>query len=238
MPLQGRVPVRIAVLEDDPSLTEMVEIVLAHGGHAPHAFADCRALITRLRQESFDLLLLDWNLPDRSGVEVLAWSREHCDPPPPVIMVTSRSDDSDIVAALEAGADDYVVKPIQPAVLLARVDALLRRTYRTPAEDVTQEDLHGAVFDHRGCTVALGGPPVQLTAKEHGLAVTLFRNLGRPMSRSHLLETVWGRNPDLPTRTLDVHISRIRTRLGLKPENGFRLTPVHSFGYRLERAEG
>lgn len=227
---------RIAVLEDDPSLAEMIEIVLAHGGHTPHAFADCRSLITRLRRESFDLLLLDWNLPDRSGVDVLAWSREHCEPPPPVIMVTSRSDADDIVTALEQGADDYVVKPILPAVLLARVEALLRRTYRAPPEASAVEELHGATFNHADTIVSIDGKDVQLTSKEFGLAATLFRNLDRPLSRSHLLEAVWGRNPDLPTRTLDVHISRIRTRLGLKPPGEFRLTPVHSFGYRLERA--
>lgn len=228
---------RIAILEDDPSLSELVEIVLEAAQHSCHSYRDCRSMKVALRQESFDLLLLDWNLPDAEGVDLLGWARENCDPCPPVIMVTSRSDSADIVAALEAGADDYVVKPIQPDVLTARVSALLRRTYPPLADSQSVEVLHGMTFDHGSCTVTLGGEAMTLTAKEFGLALVLFRNLHRALSRSHLLEAVWGRNPDLPTRTLDVHVSRLRSRLGLRPEKGFRLTPVHSFGYRLETIE-
>jgi DNA-binding response OmpR family regulator len=149
-------------------------------------------------------------------------------------MVTSRSKDSDIVQALEAGADDYITKPIAPPVMLARVSALLRRTYHGSAVAQEREVHCGVTFDHADCAVEIGGRREILTAKEFRLALLLFQNIDRPMSRAHLLESVWGRNPDLLTRTLDVHVSRLRARLGLRPGSGFKLSPVHSFGYRLE----
>lgn len=224
---------RIALLEDDPSLAELVEITLESGGHGTHHYPDCRSIKVALRQESFDLLLLDWQLPDGDGVDVLQWARQTLKPSPPVIMVTSRADDAAVIRALEAGADDYVVKPIVPAVLLARVGALLRRTYVIPAKVGGLESHFGVTFDHDQCVATIGGENITLTTKEFGLALNLFRNMHRALSRTHLLEAVWGRNPDLPTRTLDVHISRLRQRLALA-DNGFKLTSVQSFGYRLE----
>jgi len=122
-------------------------------------------------------------------------------------------------------------------VLTARIKALLRRSYAEEPSAMGREELHGVVFDHSSCTVHLHGEDHPLTAKEFALAVLLFRNAHRAMSRTHLLEAVWGRNPDLQTRTLDVHVSRLRTRLGLRPERGFRLTPVYNYGYRLEAVD-
>lgn len=226
---------RIAILEDEAPLAELMSIILERAGHRCHQFKDIRSLMRLLRQESFDLLLLDWHLPDGSGLDLLHWARTHCDPCPPTIMVTARSESDDIVKALEAGADDYVIKPIDEKVLEARVSAVLRRTYKASNEELDSEFLHGARFDQAATTVTMAGVTTCLTAKEFLLTLTFFRHLGRPLSRPHLLEAVWGRNPDLPTRTLDVHISRIRNRLSLKLENGFQLTSVHGFGYRLEK---
>lgn len=228
---------RLAVLEDDPSIRTQMETVVTGAGHSCRSFATSRSLTTSLRQESYDLLLLDWNMPDFDGLQLLGWARDNLHPCPPVIMVTSRTEPDDIVMALAAGADDYIVKPFEESVLVARVAAVLRRTYQVETPATGKEELFGAVFDHGLYSVELGGRQVVLTSKEFGLALTLFRNMHRAMSRSHLLEAVWGRNPDLPTRTLDVHVSRLRSRLGLRPEQGFRLTPVHSFGYRLEVIE-
>lgn len=225
---------RLAVLEDDLPLCRELEQIVTGAGHFCHAFANSRALITSLRQDSYDLLLLDWNLPDISGIDLLGWARENLNPCPPVIMITSRTDDADMVAALEAGADDYVIKPFEPRVLVARIEALLRRSYTQEQPPVGVEEHCGVAFDHATSSVHILGEEVVLTAKEFGLALTLFRNMHRAMSRMHLLEAVWGRNPELPTRTLDVHVSRLRTRLGLRPERGFRLAPVYSYGYRLE----
>jgi len=122
-------------------------------------------------------------------------------------------------------------------VLIARVNALLRRAY--PAKAAEGVETFGDYgFNAPAETVSVGGETVNLTAKEFGLALLLFRNTHRALSRAHILEAVWGRNPDLATRTLDMHISRIRTKLNLRPENGFRLSPVYSYGYRLERLMG
>ncbi|NJC05797.1 DNA-binding response OmpR family regulator [Sphingomonas kaistensis] len=224
---------RIALLEDDSSLADLIGATVESAGHSCHHYADCRSAKVAFRQESFDLLLMDWHLPDGEGVHVLRWARQNLDPCPPVIMVTSRAEDEAVVAALDAGADDYVVKPIVPQVLLARLTALLRRTYKPAATGDRVETHYGVAFDHGQCTVTIAGETLTLTHKEFGLALLLFQNMHRPLSRTYLLEAVWGRNPDLPTRTLDVHISRLRSRLSLG-DAGFKLTSIQSFGYRLE----
>lgn len=225
---------RIAVLDDDDAQTQAISRLLTEEGHVCWTFGAARALIAALRQETFDLLVLDWNLPDMTGVEVIDWVRQNLEPPPPMLLLTARSAEEDVVAGLDAGADDYIVKPVRSAVLVARVNALLRRTY--PPQDASGiEQFADYGFDLPAKTVTAHGEAVALTAKEFTLALLLFRNTHRALSRSHILETVWGRNPDLPTRTLDMHVSRVRTKLRLRPENGFRLAPVYSYGYRLER---
>ena len=224
---------RIALFDDEPAFSEQMAEILTAAGHNCQPFATGRALLASLRRETYDLLMLDWQVPDMSGIEVIAWVKANLDPPPPMLLVTSRGESADIVTGLEAGADDYIVKPIEPAVLVARVTAILRRAHR-PAEGC-DETFGGYCFNTTAETVSIDGKHVDLTAKEFGLALILFRNIHRALSRAYILEAVWGRNPELPTRTLDAHISRIRTKLGLRPENGFRLTPVYSYGYRLER---
>jgi DNA-binding response OmpR family regulator len=211
--------------------------VLTGAGHNCQTFPLAKALVTALRRDTFDLLVVDWNLPDMSGLETIAWARENLDTPPPVLLLTSRSAEEDVVEGLNAGADDYVVKPVQPAVLLARVNALIRRAYPgKPAERI--ETFGDYSFDTQSETVTIDGQAgPAMTSKEFSLALLLFRNTHRALSRAHILEGVWGRNPDLPTRTLDMHISRIRSKLNLRPENGFRLAPVYSYGYRLERLQ-
>lgn len=225
---------RIAILEDDDVQLEAIRGLLTAAGHHCHAFTASKALLRALRQETFDLLILDWNLPDLPGIEVLQWSRQHLKPAPPALILTSRTDEADIVAGLDAGADDFVIKPVQSPVLLARVNAILRRAYAA-AEGRLVEQYDDYVFDTASQTVQVGGETIVLTAKEFSLALLLFQNLHRALSRDHLMETVWGRSPDVQTRTLDMHISRIRMKLGLRPEHGYKLIPVYSYGYRLEK---
>lgn len=227
---------RIGLLEDDPLQSAAIAALLKDAGHTVQAFASGQALITKLRQETFDLLVLDWEVPNTSGVEVAAWAREHVSPSPPILMLTARSSDKDVVAGLEAGADDFVIKPAEPAVLCARVKALLRRAY--PPEAPSQIESFGAVsFDSSRNSIFVGGEEVVVTAKEFALALLLFRNLTRPLSRAYILEAVWGRNPNVATRTLDTHVSTVRKKLNLRPEAGWNLATVYSYGYRLERAE-
>jgi DNA-binding response OmpR family regulator len=227
---------RLAILEDDPALAEQIARALEQAGHDARLFRTGASLTTALKRDTFDLLVLDWNLPDMSGIEVLGWAREHMESVPPVLFVTSRGEEEDIVRALNLGADDYVVKPIRVAELQARVSALLRRSFPTQAADVQVFD--GVRFDLSRQSAHVRGEEVILTNKEFSLALLLFQNLDRPLSRAYLLDKLWGLSPDLQTRTLDAHVSRIRSKLGLRPEAGYRLAPVYSYGYRLEKLAG
>lgn len=223
---------RIAILEDDLALAGFVDKALTEAGHHCELFADGQLLFRALHRETYDLLILDWNVPSVSGYEILQWMKENLDTPPPSIMLTSRSTEEDIVAGLSAGADDYVTKPVTPAVLKARIDALARRAYPAPAPGI--ETFGPYRFDTRAGTVELAGQSVSLTGKEFALALLLFRNTHRALSRAYIFESLWGRRPDLPTRTLDAHISNVRTKLNLRPDNGFKLVPIYAYGYRLE----
>lgn len=224
---------RISIVEDDADYREYMRSLLRGAGYIVHAFESGNAFMRQFRQDTFDLVLIDWNIPDISGFDLVKWIRNDCASRVPVVMVTSRTEVEDIVAGLQAGADDYISKPVEGSVLLARLEALGRRIYpvETPHPIQAFGDFH---FNVPAEELSVGGELVPLTSKEFNLALTLFSNLSRPLSRNYLLEAVWGRNPDLPTRTLDSHVSKIRSKLGLRPERGFRLTPIYSYGYRLE----
>lgn len=229
--LTGQI-MRIGILEDDLALADHVKQSLSAADHTCEHFVDGQALLRALRRDTFDMLILDWNVPGLSGREVIEWMKNNLENAPPALMLTSRSAEEDIVAGLNAGADDYVIKPVPVAVLLARVDALARRAYPLlPGREETFGDYN---FDAIGGMLSIAGQPVTLTAKEFALALMLFRNMHRALSRAYLFEALWGLNPDLPTRTLDVHISNVRTKLNLRPANGYKLTPIYAYGYRLE----
>ncbi|MFZ6760808.1 response regulator transcription factor [Undibacterium sp. Ji50W] len=225
---------RIAVLDDDNNLLELVCTILNAAGHTTHPFLSGKEMLHQLRRESYDMLILDWQVPDLSGTEILHWVREKLSPTLPVLFMTSRSGEDDIVAGLAAGADDYMIKPIRRSEMVARVQALLRRAYPT---QTTSEHLQFGIykFETRAGRVSVSDVPVEMTQKEFDLALLLFRNLGRPLSRAYILEAVWSRDVDIPSRTMDTHISRVRSKLELRPENGYRLAPVYSYGYRLEQ---
>ncbi len=226
---------RISVLEDDPDMRALIVEWLTHAGYSVHEFGTARDFMRILSRESFDLCLLDGNLPDVQGHEVLHWMRNDRRDASPVMFVTARDTEEDIVSALQGGADDYVVKPVRRAELVARVEAILRRTQPSTGGEEHVEGPY--TFDLRHKRVIVDGQPTELTDKEFDLALFLFRNLGRLVSRGHLLEAVWGRNPTVATRTVDTHVSRVRTKLQLRPEMGYRLTPTYNYGYRLERTD-
>ncbi|NTV11694.1 MAG: response regulator transcription factor [Zoogloea sp.] len=226
---------RIAILEDDQAQREVVCGWLREAGHDVHAFSASREFMRVASRESFDFVLLDWGLPDFSGEMVLAWLREERTNSTPVIFTTARDSESDIVSALTKGADDYMIKPLRRMELLSRIETVLRRV--RPKETSQRLVVEPYEFDLEKKTLKVSDEHIDLTDKEFDLAVFLFRNIGRLLSRGHLLEAVWGRNPDLATRTVDTHISRVRSKLNLRPENGFRLAPTYNFGYRLERLE-
>ncbi|AEK63733.1 MAG: response regulator transcription factor [Collimonas sp.] len=228
---------RIAVLDDDPSQTDLVCQVLTSSGHICHPFQSGKEILNQLRRESYDMLVLDWQVPDLSGPEVLRWVRDKLPKTIPVLFITSRSGEDDIVEGLAAGADDYMIKPIRRSELVARVQALLRRAYpiQNSSEQIVFNDY---LFETRSGRLTLAGKPIEITQKEFDLALLFFRNLGRPLSRAYILEAVWSRDVDIPSRTMDTHVSRVRSKLQLRPENGYRLAPVYSYGYRLEQLTG
>lgn len=227
---------RIVILEDDPDQAKLLAAWLEDDGHSAHIFHEAERFRKEFLRESYDLLVLDWELPVSSGIEVLQWVREHADWYIPVLFTTVRDKQEDIVRALELGADDYIVKPISREIVLARVHALLRRTHK--AGELEQTLVRGDYsFDLQTGATTFRGESVVLTEREFKLAVMLFRNTDQIVSRGHILENIWGISNDVPTRTIDTHISRIRQKLQLLPENGWKIRAVYQHGYRLESVQ-
>ena len=203
-------------------------------GHWIALYNDGQHAIRGISHESFDLLILDWLVPGIDGLEVLDWVRKHIDWPIPVLFITRRDEERDVVTALEHGADDYMAKPVKRLEMLARIQAISRRS---KAVNNTQGIVVFAPYfincAHR--QVELDGNKVDLTEKEFDLALFLFQNSGRALSRGHILENVWGRSSAVVTRTVDTHISRLRRKLHISPKNGWQLTSIYQHGYRLEQ---
>jgi DNA-binding response OmpR family regulator len=175
-------------------------------------------------------------VPEMSGIEVLEWIRSSLGWPLPVLFATRMDQEQDIVQALEKGADDYMAKPVRRMELLARIKALARRSTGYEEKQSIVE-LEPFKIDHTRRSVIRFDTVVPLTQKEFDLAWFLFRNRGRLLSRGYLLENVWGRSANINTRTVDTHVSRLRTKLGLSREIGWRLTSIYFHGYRLEQLE-
>lgn len=224
---------RIAYLEDDADQAALIRRWLEGAGHVCHHFERGHDLQRSLARESFDLYVLDWHLPDSDGLEVLKEVQART-PGAPVIFVTARDRDDDIVRALQAGADDFIGKPVRQGELLARIEALARRMRGTqPASQIVEAMPYR--LDRSGRTVDRAGERIDLTDKEYALAEFLFLHAGQVVSRQHLLEAVWGLKAKAATRTLDTHMSRLRGKLQLGGEHGWRIVSVHQFGYRLQR---
>jgi DNA-binding response OmpR family regulator len=228
---------KIAIAEDDAIVARFLEENIAKAGYLTAVFNTGEALVKFLKRETADLVLLDWNLPGISGFEVLNWARENLSPAPPVIMLSARSEKLDIVECLGAGADDYIIKPEAANIIMARISAVLRRRFPETAEG---RFLNFGIyeFDKLGSTVRYRDEYVALTSKEFALALMFFRNANRPISRTYILETVWNASADIATRTLDMHVSKIRAKLDLNVDSGFRISTIFGYGYRLETYTG
>ena len=230
---EGGHSVHIGILEDDLDQQQLYRLWFGATQHTCTYYGTAKDFIEGAVKERFDLLLLDWMLPDSNGKIVLGWVRENLGWEIPVIFITALDSEADIVEGLRSGADDYVTKPPKYLELLARIESLSRRTKPQPIVKLGHYEIN---MDMRGIT--LRGKPVELTQKEFELACYVLQNPGKLMARVHLLDKLWGLNADVDTRTVDTHISRIRRKLSIAPENGWQILPVYGYGYRIERLDG
>lgn len=225
---------KIALLEDELEQAQNLSAMLAENQHSCDFFQTGKSFLYEVLHNSYDLLILDWQLPDMEGTEVLKSIRSELSWRIPVIFLTSRDSEADIITALDAGADDYLVKPARPGELKARVNALARRS-ANEVEEQEEMVIGPYVINLTKRTIVSFGEDVPLTDKDFDLAVFMFQNIGRLLSRDYLLERVWGISININTRTVDTHVSRLRRKLHIKPENGFRVKTVYQHGYRLEK---
>ena len=223
----------IGLLEDDEDQSRLLEAWLTQAGYTVRCYCGASEFRRRQGSASIDLLILDWNLPEESGLSVLRALRD-AGSPLPVLFLTARNTEADIVAGLREGADDYVVKPAKQGELLARVEVLLRRTHLS-MDTGADENIEPYRIDLARRRVEVAGEEIALTDREFDLVLFLFRRRGRVVSRETLLENIWNIRGDVATRTVDTHVSRLRKKLRLAGEHGWRLSAVYQHGYRLER---
>lgn len=225
---------KIALLEDDLQQAELVMkwlhcdplIQVSH-------FENVKLFLAGCRESAFDAAIMDWELPDQTGLEALVQLRNHEKHSFPVIFTTQRDSEEDIVAALNSGADDYLVKPLRQAELLARVNVARRRIGLTSGTEVLE--LGDIVINKNARSVTKAGEPIKVTQKDFDVAVHLLSNVGKVLSREYLLKAVWGVSANINTRTVDMHVSRVRRSLGITPEMGYCISTIYQHGYRLEK---
>ena len=225
---------RIAVADDELDVRHFLKDIIEEQGHLAVTFSDGNALAQALTRDTFDLVILDWSMPGKDGMTLLKWMEKSLDEQPPVIMMTNRTAKADISEALNSGAADYITKPEDRGVIAARINAMLRRNNAGSGAFATEATYGKYQLNRIDQTVTINGETVVMTAKEFELADLFFRNSDRTLSRNYIMETIWRTTATLATRTLDMHISRVRSKLDLKPENGFRIFTVFGYGYRLE----
>ncbi|MER6009060.1 response regulator transcription factor [Nonomuraea angiospora] len=219
---------RVLLIEDDPAVREGLELALSRHGHRVSAVESGEQGLERLRAHLPDVVVLDLMLPGMDGFEVCR--RIRAVGQVPIIMVTARGDDMDVVAGLEAGADDYVVKPVQPRVLEARIRAVLRRIGRDQAELERYGEL---TIDRAGLVVAHRGVPVGLAPTELRLLLELSAAPGRVYSRQQLLESVWEHGYFGDSRLVDACVQRLRAKIEDDSAAPVYVQTVRGFGYRF-----
>jgi DNA-binding response OmpR family regulator len=223
----------IAIVEDDKSFASELEEFLGGLGYTVSSYTSSQKFLGVLRQQECDLLIVDWSIPDFTGIEVLEYVRKF-HPDLPAIMLTARSEREDIIRGLEAGADDFVSKPVDPDILSLRIKSLLRRTkgdVRSNAESVV---LGPYTLRPSLSSVYFGDEVITLPKREFDMAMLFFTNPNRLLSRQYLAATLWGKVVDYQSRTIDTHVARLRKNLKLNPSSGISLNALYGFGYTLQ----
>lgn len=218
----------VLVIDDDPHIRELVAALLDRAGFASTSAGDGRQALRVLGETQVDLCIVDAMMPQLDGVEFCRAARRY-HPDLPLLMLTAKGQLGDKARGFEAGADDYLVKPFEGAELIMRVRALLRR-YRKVVESTARAGR--LTLDNASHLATLDGRQLDLPLKEFDLLFLLAAHLGRTLTREYILDEVWGYGFEGNTRTLDVHINRLRDRFG--EETGFRIATVRGLGYRLE----
>lgn len=223
--------VRIAIVEDDADQLDYLRQCLG-ADYSLSCYRDASAFIRSLAQSVPDVLLLDWNLPDISGIELLKQLRRQGNQVLTMV-ITARNDETSLVSAFDAGANDFIAKPVRPGELKARVQALARRIVPPATSDHYRVGAYRVDLQAR--SLFINDEEVRLTNREFELAVILLQRIGELLHRDVLLRSVWGLDESIGTRTLDTHVSRLRKKLGLNGDFGLQLRSVYQLGYRLEK---
>ncbi len=223
---------RILIVEDEPSLSEPLAYLLGREGYDTTVTADGVAAVAEFDRNGTDLILLDLMLPGLSGTEVCREIRTRS--AVPIIMLTAKDSEVDIVVGLELGADDYVTKPYSSRELLARIRAVMRRKTEPETENDAVLEAGTVRMDIERHTVAVDGKETAMPLKEFELLELLMRNAGRVLTRGQLIDRIWGSDYFGDTKTLDVHIKRIRSRIEATPSEPAMLVTVRGLGYRFE----
>lgn len=222
---------RVLVVDDEPEIVALVAYHLAKAGYRVTTAASGQDAIDQTRRERPALIVLDLMLPGISGFDVLEQLRnEEATRDVAVLMLTARRDEPDRIRGLSLGADDYLTKPFSPAELVLRVAAILRRIGSLPSAHDDSLRIGPMQINRAAMTVDVDEARIDLTATEFKLLMTLVERRGRVQGRAHLLEAVWEAAPDIQTRTVDMHIQRLRTKMGAA---GDMIETVRGFGYRL-----
>ncbi|NEM92333.1 response regulator [Galbitalea soli] len=223
---------RILIVEDEPALSEPLAFLLGREGYETTVVADGLSAVAEFERNGSDLVLLDLMLPGMPGTEVCREIRSRSSVP--IIMLTAKDSEIDIVVGLELGADDYVTKPYSTRELLARIRAILRRRVEDDVEGESVLEAGTVRMDVERHTVTVGGRETAMPLKEFELLEVLLRNAGRVLTRGQLIDRVWGADYYGDTKTLDVHIKRIRSRIEATPSEPTMLVTVRGLGYRFE----
>lgn len=196
-------------------------------------FHNLDAMIQGMRKGEIDLMVVHWT--PATDAKPLKEAIDQRSPVVPLLLVTERSALDAQTELLNYPAVDYLLKPLRRMDLITRVDVLRKRFYTGSTLPEDRQVFGPYVFDTRMEQLSLNDEPIRLTEKEFRLALLFFRHMGKPLSRAFILESVWPENAEFSSRSMDTHVSRVRSKLGLQPARGFRLAPVYSYGYRLEQ---
>lgn len=207
---------------------------LSEAGHESSFFLSHELNLEAFSAQDFALFILSWENINNEKKSYLHALRKQFGPNVPILLIVDAETESEILSGLAAGANDFLIKPIRKEALLTRVHVLLERAY--PAWQAADKIIFGQhIFEIRKAKLTLNDQTIALTQKEFDLGLLLFKNMGRPLSRAFILESVWATETEVSSRTIDTHISRVRNKLQLQPEYGFRLVPVYGYGYKLEK---